>query len=118
MKGERILHGDDQAINRDGFERLIERSSENEHILVGSVSSVKEVEELLKSGVDATMVVLDNKFPHDGDGERACELVREYLPKAVVVSLSTADDVSWGDYHASKSWPPSQLMNFITEIKH
>lgn len=118
MRGEKILHGDDQAISRDGFKRVIERyGSDDGQELIGSASSVEEIEELLKQGLRPTVAVLDNKFPHDGDGERAAGLVRKYSPETIVVSLCT-DDVGWADYHISKEWSPSEVTRFLLNLKH
>lgn len=119
MKNERILHADDQQIIREGIKRMIEAyGNEDGHQLVGSVASINEVESLLEGGLRPTVALVDNKFPHAGDGERAAEIIKKVSSETIVVSLSTDSGVTWGDYNITKDFDSEQIMKFLTNLPH
>jgi DNA-binding NarL/FixJ family response regulator len=119
MKNERILHADDQAIAHEGFKAIIESfGSKDGQKIVGSAFSVEEVEKLMAEGLRPTAAFIDNSLPKRGDGERAAAIVRKFSPETVIVSLSSDDQVKWGDYNIPKLFSSSDLAEFILNLKH
>lgn len=119
MKNERVLHGDDSTLLRDSVKFIIEKyGAEDGHKLVGSAASVSEVERLLKEGLRPTVALVDNRFPNDGDGERAAGIIRLLSPETIIVSFSTTDGLKWGDYNLNKGLKSREIIQFLTDLKH
>ena len=119
MKNEKILHADDSFIARDGFKSLIEAyGSEDEHELIGQAASKEEVEQLIEEGLQPTVAFIDNKMPHEGDGEKAAQIIRKLSPETIIISLSADTDVTFGDHNLTKKMAGQELIDFITSIKH
>jgi len=119
MKNERVLHADDSLMIRESMEETFESyGAEDGHKLVGSAFSVKEVERLLKAGLKPTVAIIDHRFPNEGDGERAAGIIRELSPETIIVSLSTDEGLTWGDYNLLKNYKSDKFVKFLTDLKH
>jgi DNA-binding NarL/FixJ family response regulator len=119
MKGERILHADDSQIALGGLKSIIESwGVKDGHQIIGSADSVTEVERLLKQGLRPTVAFVDNSFPDVGDGERTAKIIREISSKTIIVSMSSDDGVTWGDYNLQKKFRSEDLVKFLTELQH
>lgn len=119
MYKERILHADDTEIARDGFKSLVESfGSKGKHRLVGQASSKKEVKEMMESGLRPTVAILDNKMPNENDGEKAANIILQYSPNTIIISLSSDENVTFGDFNFTKSISSRGLFDFITNLQH
>lgn len=120
MENESILHVDDQAVTRDSIRDIIEtRGAEAGHQLVGSVSSLSEVRELLTKGLRPSLALVDKNCPNPKDGERIARLIREISPSTVIIALSTEEGLpGWADYILVKIASPRQIINFLTNLRH
>jgi len=119
MKGERILVADDSSIAREGLQRIMESwGSDDDHQIIGSASSVEEVRNLLEGGLRPSVAIIDHKMPNVGDGERAAKIVRKLSPQTTIVSMSSDDGVTWGDYNLQKQYRAKEIVDFLTGLKH
>lgn len=119
MKGERILIADDELMAREGLQRLIEVFGKKDgHKIVGVAGSVGEVATLVESGVRPTVALVDNKFPAQGDGEKAMEIIKNLSPDTLVISFSGDINLTWGDENWLKNMPAKKLIEQITDLKH
>ncbi len=119
MRKEKILHADDTQIARDGMEMMFEIYGANgEHELIAQVSSKEEVEKQMKKGLKPTIAILDRKMPGENDGEEAANIIRHYSPDTVIISLSSVEGNTFGDYNFSKTISGKELFDFITNLIH
>lgn len=119
MWKEKILHADDTQIARDGMRMLFEiYGSHGKHKLLPQASSKEEIEEMMKSGLRPTVAILDKKMPGENDGEEAANIIRKYSPDTVIISLSSVEGNTFGDYNFSKTISGKELFEFITNLKH
>ncbi|QQG41692.1 MAG: response regulator [Candidatus Woesebacteria bacterium] len=119
MKGERIIHADDTRIAREGFSRVVEAwGHDDDQKIIGSASSLPEVEKLLEDGLKPTVAFIDNSFFDRGDGVLIANLVRTLSPDTIIVSLSADSGVKWGDFNLLKTFTGRELKNFLLELKH
>jgi DNA-binding NarL/FixJ family response regulator len=119
MKNERILHVDDKLYVREGIRHVIESWADEEgHQIIGSAASATEVEKLFEQGIKPTVALVDNRCPNEGDGELIAGIIKKFSPETVVVSLSSSENVTWGNYNLQKSIGGSELVNFLTNLQH
>ncbi len=118
MKGERILVADDDVDYLESFVGLLKIVGEKDgHTVVGSATSIAEVEELLKNGLKPTVVFMDNRFPDVGDGERAAGIIRQLSPSTIIVGNSS-DDVKWADYDWGKLLGWEDRLERLNNLEH
>jgi len=119
MKGERILVADDDDSSLSRIVMVIDRMGEGADLLViATATNVEEVQGLVEGGLRPTLAIVDNRFPREGDGNRAKEIIKKYSPKTKVASFSTDKNVGWGDENWLKELSPSEIIQKIVELQH
>ena len=57
-------------------------------------------------------------MPNEIDGKMAANIIRKYSPGTIIISLSSALDVTFGDYNFKKLIRGKDLFEFITNLEH
>lgn len=110
-----VLLADDNKTLLDTF---VEAVSFGGHRVVGRALSVEEVEDLMeRQGLRPNVALVDNRFPKEGDGQRAAGIIRNLSPRTTIVSFSTDEGLSWGDENWSKGYLSlEELNNALAEL--
>ncbi|HCM82364.1 MAG: hypothetical protein UW22_C0032G0007 [Candidatus Gottesmanbacteria bacterium GW2011_GWB1_44_11c] len=117
---EQILIADDSSDVIDGLQEYFGLHPESGHSIVGTAASVEEVEELMRTGLQPTVALVDNKFPYRGAGEKALRIIKQYSPNTIVISFSNDPGLEWGDQNWSKPLieVPGLLFRALTHLQH
>ena len=120
MKNERILLADDMEITMESLSEMIEIFGEKDgHAVIGKAQSIDEVKTLLEGGLRPTVALVDHRFPHEGDGQKAAEIIRKLSPKTLIISYSSTLGLKWGDRNWNKVFMDTQqLINALTNLQH
>jgi len=118
MKNERILIADDQYVVREGFTSAINLFGEEDgHSVVGEAASIAEVKTLLENGLKPTVAIVDGRFPKDGDGARAAEIIKDLSPETIIIAFSTYSQ-NYGKEQWDKLSSPTKIVRMLTNLKH
>jgi len=119
---EKIILADDQlhlGYQKVGFEHLLNSLETAEHEIVGTATSVPDVEQiaqqLKEKGITPTLAILDGDMPRKGDGAKAATILRKIFPEIKIAALS-ASRQDFGDTWWSKKHSATDIVTFIAEL--
>jgi hypothetical protein len=119
---ERVLYLNDSELAVGGMEHVFESKGTGEgydHSFVGSATSVEGLKEVLGSGVEPTVLLMDPLCPTEEDGRLAVEFFRTGFPSARVVTISlTGKQSELGDENLVAPVEADDLMSTIAALKH
>jgi len=119
MKGERIVYANDTEIAQEGIRAVVEKyASKAGHELVGTASSVDELQSLLEGGLNPTVFLFNPRFPTLEDGKKAVEIVRKLSPGTLIVALPSFEGVEIADYGLRGGIGVGELVAFLTNLQH
>lgn len=111
-QNEKILLADDQSIVHEGITPILERDGHSV-LHAYSIADVQRIADNLDNEI--TLALIDNRFPKNGDGERAATYVRNKRSNVKVVAF-TNDDVPWAKLRIEKGQSGAEIKAAIKAL--
>ena len=92
--------------------------ADDKHVYLASPFTLSMLTMMVDTGIHPTLCFLDDKFPDDGDGEKAATFLREKLSDPIIVSFCEGDKPEWSDFHLSKHASNEEIHDFLQRVRH
>jgi hypothetical protein len=119
MRGEVIMCANTNVEFTDDLRRRIDTfCASDKHVYLASPSDLNMLIMMVDLGVSPTLCFLDDRFPEEGDGEKAAVFLREKLSDPIIVSFSDGEKPAWSDFHLSKHASNEEIRDFLQNVRH
>ncbi|MCL4389769.1 response regulator [Patescibacteria group bacterium] len=112
---EKILIANDSD---DLRQKMVEYLTGKEQDIVAEASGLGEVMDIVDSGLNFTVAILDQNMPEAEAGTKAAAYIRDHRQGVTIISAAGAPQ-TFGDINFPTGQPrPSQLIEAINSIQH